>query len=77
MDTRKMNRAYFNTRIARVNAIAGLGYKVEMGSAYTSYKVTNSTGSRIIGYCNTKKELDAFISGMLEMAYYAFPGGDE
>ena len=70
METRKMNRAYFDARIARVNNLMGVDYKVEMGSAYTGWKVTNSTGSRIIGYCNTRKELDAFISGMIEAAHY-------
>ena len=69
MNARTMNRKYFDARIARLNDITGFNYGVEMGSAYTSYKLTQNNGSKVVIYCATRKELDAAISGMLELAY--------
>ena len=77
MKTRKMNRAYFNrayfdARIARVNNLMGVEYKIEYDSTYAAWKVI--AGSRFVGYCNTHKEFDAFISGMIEASQYFNPG---
>lgn len=69
MNTRAMNRKYFDARINRLNDITGLNYEVEMGSAYTSYKITTNNGSKVVIYCKTRAELDAVISGMIELAW--------
>ncbi len=69
MNTRSMNRAYFEARIARLNAIAGTSFDIEMGNAYQCWKVTNESGSHNHVSVETRKELDAAISGMIELAY--------
>lgn len=48
--------------------LTGRKYGFEMGGAYSSWKLTNETESRVYCYAKNKAELDMFISGMIECA---------